>query len=376
MSQPTQPSRDRRPSIPVCDLHCDTVLELQAGASLAAHPDGHVDIERLRRGGVALQVFACFVPSLLPRERARPAADAMLDVLDAACRRHTDSVALVTDARGVEAAVASRRIAVLRAIENGHAIAGDLRNLERFRARGVRYMTLTHGRHLDWAASCGEDWSGDRGLTPFGEDVVREMNRLGVIVDVSHVHERTFWDVTRVATRPFIASHSNAAALCPVARNLTDDQLRALAASGGVVGINFFPGFLDPDYFTTVGTAMPNLFREVEEIEARHVDDPPRRQAAMREVSASIDERVGPPKATVETVVDHIAHVVSVIGDDHVAFGSDFDGVPRSQLPRGVPDCSAFPHILQRLAARGLAEASLRKIGWDNFLRVLRANDQ
>ncbi len=360
----------------VCDLHCDTVLEIQGGARLASNPAGHVDIPRLRRGHVALQVFACFVPSPLAAERANREADALLDVLDAECERNTSDVRLVQDAKGVEAAVAAGKVAALRAIENGHAIASDLRNLERFRSRGVRYMTLTHARHLEWAASSGEEWSGERGLAPFGEEVVREMNRLGIIVDVSHVHERTFWDATRVATRPFIASHSNAAALCPVGRNLTDDQLRAVAASGGLVGINFVPGFLDPDYFPTVGGTMPDLFREVEEIEAKYVDDPPRRQAAMREMSASIDRRVGLPKSTIETVVDHIEHMVRVIGDDHVAFGSDFDGVPPSQLPRGVPDCSAFPQILERLSVRGLGEASLGKIAWGNFLRVLAENDK
>lgn len=359
----------------VCDLHCDTVLELQGGASLASNPDGHVDIARMRRGRIGLQVFACFAPSLLSAARAHREANTLLDILAAACARHAEEARLVQDRNGVEEAVASGKIAVLAAIENGHAIAGDLRNLERFRARGVRYLTLTHARHLEWAASSGEEWSQTRGLTAFGEDVVREMNRLGMIVDVSHVHERTFWDVTRVANRPFIASHSNAAALSPVGRNLTDDQLRAVAASGGLVGVNFFPGFLDPDYFPALGASLPGMFREMEETERRYADDPPRRQAAMREASDSILQRVGAPNASVETVVDHLEHLVRVMGDDHVAFGSDFDGVLHSQVPREVADCSAFPHILDRLAARGFGEQSLRKIAWENFLRVLGENE-
>ncbi len=359
----------------VCDLHCDTLLELEGGTSLASNPAGHVDIPRLRAGRVGLQVFACFVPSGFTATRAHQEANALLDVLAVACARHADEVQLVQDAQGVEAAVSAGKIAVLPAVENGHAIAGDLRNLELFRSRGVRYMTLTHARHLEWAASSGEDWNGERGLTPFGEDVVREMNRLGIIVDVSHVHERTFWDVVRVARRPFIASHSNAAALCPVSRNLTDDQLRAVAASGGVVGINFFPGFLDPDYFPALGASLPGLFRELEETELRYADDPAARQAAMREMSNSILARVGPPKATIETVVDHIERIARVAGEDHVAFGSDFDGVPHSQLPQDVPDCSAFPRLLERLAARGFSEPALRKIAWENFLRVLRENE-
>lgn len=360
----------------VCDLHCDTVLELQGGASLASNPAGHVDIARLRRGHVALQVFACFVPSLLPADRANREADALLDVLEIECDRHRGDVQMVQDAKGVEAAVAAGRIAGLRAIENGHAIASDLRNLERFRSRGVRYMTLTHARHLEWAASSGEDWSGERGLAPLGEEVVREMNRLGIIVDVSHAHERTFWDVTLVSARPFIASHSNTAALCQVGRNLTDDQLRAVGASGGVVGINFFPGFLDPDYFPSVGGSLPDLFRELEQTELRYADDPPARQAAMRELSRRIEAHAGKPRATIETVVDHLEHAIVIAGEDHVAFGSDFDGVPHSQLPRGVPDSTAFPRILERLAARGFSQRVLQKVAWENFLRVLRDHDQ
>jgi membrane dipeptidase len=362
-------------SYPVCDLHCDTLLELEGGASLASNPEGHVDIARLRAGHVGLQVFACFVPSGLNAGRALQQANVLLDVLACACARHADDIQLVQDAQGVNAAAAAGRIAALAAIENGHAIAENLRNLELFRSRGVRYMTLTHARHLEWAASSGEEWTSERGLAPFGEEVVREMNRLGVIVDVSHVHERTFWDVVRVARRPFIASHSNAAALCPVGRNLTDDQLRAVAASGGVVGINFFPAFLDPEYLPALGASLPDLFRQLEEEELRHADDPAGRQAAMRERSNAIAQRVGTPKASIETVVDHLEHIARVAGEDHVAFGSDFDGVPHSQVPRGVSDCSAFPRVLERLSARGIGEQALRKIAWGNFLRVLRENE-
>jgi membrane dipeptidase len=358
---------------PVCDLHCDTVLELHGGADLASNPPGHVDIPRLRQGGVGLQVFACFVPSGLTEERAFRKANDLLDTLEAACARRADDVRLVSDAAGVEAAASEGRIAVLATIENGHAIASDLRNLEHFRSRGVRYITLTHARHLAWAASSGEDWSGDSGLTAFGEEVVREMNRLGIVVDVSHVHERTFWDVARVSTRPFIASHSNAASLCPVARNLTDDQLRALAGSGGMAGINFFPGFLDPDYLPSLGQSLPEMFRLLEEAELKYIDDPAGRLASVRRLSADILARVGPARATIDTVVAHIEHIVKSVGDESVGLGSDFDGVP--QLPRGLPDCSAMPAILDRLRANGSSESSCRKIAWENFMRVLRANE-
>ncbi len=358
---------------PVCDLHCDTVLELQGGADLRSNPQGHIDIPRLQRGGVRLQVFACFVPGGFEPGRANREANALLDVLETACQDHADAVEPADTAAAAEAAQASGKIAVVAALENGLAIAGDLRNLQHFRSRGVRYMTLTHARHLDWAASSGEEWSAERGLTAFGEEVVCEMNRLGMIVDVSHVHERTFWDVARVATRPFMASHSCAAALCPVGRNLSDEQLRAVASAGGMVGVNFFPGFLDPGYFPSLGHSLPEMFRGLEEAELKYADDPPRRLAAVRALSAATLERVGPAHATIDTIADHVVHMVRVAGEDHVGFGSDFDGV--GQLPRDVPDCTAFPQILARLSARGLGERTLRKIAWENFLRVLRDNE-
>lgn len=361
------------PSFPLCDLHCDTALALQGGASLASHPAGHIDIPRLRSGGVALQVFACFVPSGLAPARAYDEANRLLDVVDRECERYPGDLQLVQTAAEVEEAVGRGRIAVLRAIENGLAIAGDLRNLERFRARGVRYITLTHARHLDWAASSGEESPPEHGLTPLGEDIVLEMNRLGVIVDVSHVHERTFWDVARVCGRPFIASHSCAAAICPLGRNLSDDQLRAVAAAGGLVGINFFPGFLDPGHLSSLGKSMSQMFRSLEESELKYIDDPARRLAENEAFAVWVRQQYGPAKASISSIVDHVTHMIAVAGDESVAFGSDFDGV--SQLPSDVPDCAAFPRILDALASRRVGPQSLRRIAWTNFMRVLRAND-
>ncbi len=359
----------------VCDLHCDTVLEIQGGADLAAgNPDGHVDIPRLRKGRVGLQVFACFVPTVLPQERAFGTATNLLSEIDQVCDRYGDHLRKVETAAQAHAAIAKGKIGVLPAIENGHAIASDLRKLAELRRRGVRYMTLTHSRHLEWAASSGEAFSGDHGLTSLGEEVVREMEELGMIIDVSHVHERTFWDVVRLAKKPFIASHSNAAALCPLSRNLTDDQLKAIAASGGMVGINFYPGFLDPAYFKGQETALDRLFADLERMEMAYADDPVRLVAEMHRTGASARETLGPARADIDLVVDHIAHIVELVGDDHVGFGSDFDGV--LDLPRDIPDCGAYPEILIRMAERGFGERSLAKVAGENFLRVLRDNDR
>ena len=202
-------------------------------------------------------------------------------------------------------------------------------------------MTLTHARHLEWAASSGEPWTGASGLTAFGREVVRAMESLGVIVDVSHVHGSTLRDVARIARKPFIASHSCAAALCPASRNLTDDQIKAVAASGGMVGVNFFPGFLDPDYFAGDASALEKLSVDLERIEVEYADDPVRRMAEFHRSGRATRESRGPARADLDLLVAHIRHVVDLVGDDHVGLGSDFDGL--FELPPDVPDCLGLP---------------------------------
>lgn len=354
----------------VCDLHCDTVMEVQAGADLSrGNPAGHVDIPRLRRGQVRLQVFACYIPSILPEGRAYREACTLLDVLDKMCLDCASDLKKVETVQDAAVALDEGRIGVLYAIENGHAIESDLERLELLRRRGVRYMTLTHSAHLPWAASSGGRWIEKSGLNAFGESVVREMENLGILVDTSHVHESTFWDVVRIAKRPFIASHSCASALAPVPRNLTDDQIRAVAASGGMVGVNFFPAFLDPSYLQQLGSSIEDLFSALSRIELEFADDPVAKIAESHRLAEAMKARQGVPICDVGSVAAHIMHIVKLVGDDFVGFGSDFDGVP--DLPKGVPDCSAYPQILQRLANKGLSQHSLRKIAGDNFLRVL-----
>lgn len=359
---------------PVCDLHLDTVLEIQAGADLArGNPEGHVDLARMRTGGVGVLAFACYVSTVLPHGRVFREACDLLDLVAATCARLPGDLAKVDTAAEAEAAVASGRVAIVPAVENGHAIECDLGKLEALRRRGARYLTLTHSRHLEWAASSGEDGAGPGGLTTFGREVVHAMEAMGMIVDVSHVHEGTFWDVVRVARRPFIASHSCASALCPLPRNLTDDQVRAVAASGGMVGLNFFPGFLDPAYFEHGAAALQDLWTELQRIEVECADDPVRRVAESHRLQQRLQESRGPARAGLDSVLAHLLHLVEVAGVDHVGLGSDFDGVP--ELPRGVPDCSVYPRILEGLARAGLGEEAVRKIAWGNFLRVLKATE-
>lgn len=358
---------------PIADLHCDTLLELQGGADIASNPEGHVDIARLRKGGIGLQVFAAFVSSTLPADGAFAEANALFDLFDGMCEAHPEAFVKVRTAQEAEDAIRSGRIAAVPAIENGHAIECDLGNLETLARRGMRYMTLTHVRHLPWAASSNEEGDGPGGLTGFGREVVAALNELGVVVDVSHVHEKTFWDVARVAKRPFIASHSCAAALCPMPRNLTDEQIRTIGASGGVVGLNFYPAFVDPGYLKKRGASMASMFADLERFEIEFLHHPARRNAEIKRAAREAHSFMGPAEAGLDTLCDHLDHMVAIAGEDAVAFGSDFDGI--TDLPQGITGCDSFPGILQRLRERGWSEGKIQKLAWGNFLRVMKATE-
>jgi membrane dipeptidase len=356
------------------DLHCDTVLEIQGGADLVSgNPDGHVDVRRLEEGGVGIQVFAAFVASSRSRGKAFSDALALVDLVDRTCERSGGRLARANTASEARAiAGGGTATAALAAVENGHAIEEDLRKLETLRRRGVVYMTLTHAKNLGWAASSGEDRCPFAGLTAFGRKVVEAMNDLGMIVDVSHVHETTFWDVAKISRKPFIASHSNTFSLCPVPRNLTDDQVRAVAASGGMIGINFFPGFLDATYAKKQDELLGDMFAALDRIEKQHEEDPPGRMREYRRLAREMRTRMASYRPGLDRVVDHVEHLVSLVGDDHVGFGSDFDGV--GDLPDGLEDCARYPALLDRMRERGFSRQSIEKIAAGNFLRVLEAN--
>ncbi len=354
----------------IADLHCDTIIKVQAGADPASD-DPHVEVRlpALERGQVGLQVFACFVSSVLPEARAVTEARVLLGLVDDLCRRHSDRLQRVETAAEVAEAWAAGRMAVVPAVENGHAIGGDLANLQRLREAGARSMTLTHSAHLSWAASSGKPLEDVSGLTIIGEKVVAAMNEMEMIIDVSHVHETTFEDVVRLSRKPFIASHSCASALCPIARNLTDDQIRAVADSGGMVGINFFPGFLDLSYWDRLLETCGDLFSRLDDLELERMDDPAARIEGFRRFGEDLEQRMVGVVVGLERVADHVEHVVSLVGDEHVGFGSDFDGVPT--LPEGISGSDCFPAILDALRRRGFGEQSIERIASGNFLRIL-----
>ncbi|MDX2038064.1 MAG: dipeptidase [Isosphaeraceae bacterium] len=316
---------------------------------------GHTDIPRLKSGGLKAQFWSVYIPS----EHPAPARTVVqqIDIVHRMIERYPETFALAVTADDVEKAVAAGKIASLIGIEGGVAIENDLAQLRAFARLGVRYMTLTHNSTLDWA-DAAIDKPTHGGLSPFGERVVREMNRLGMLVDISHVSPDTMRDALRISRAPVIASHSNAFAICPHPRNVPDDVLRELAKNGGVVGINFYSGFVTP-------RAAEHTRAIREELKKKHPDPADFDKA----FDAWLDEHPV-PRATVVEVVDHIDHIVKTAGIDHVGLGSDFDGI--TSTPEGLDDVATFPRLTDELLRRGYSEGDIRKILGLNFLRALR----
>ncbi len=298
------------------------------------------DLRRLRAGGVDAQFFSIFShPRYLPADAKRRALD-MIQVVYEQVKRHPDDLELARSAADVRRIVAQGRIAALMGLEGGHAIEDDLANLREFYELGVRYMTLTWSNTHNWADS-STDEARHGGLTEFGRDVVREMNRLGMIVDISHVSDETFFDTLEVTRAPVMASHSSVRAIVDHPRNMSDDMLRAVARNGGVVMINFSENYIDPDK----AGVWPSVRHWISNLGWKH--------------------------SPFELVIDHIEHVIRVAGIDHVGLGSDFDGT--LFLPKGMEDVSKFPNITVELLRRGHPEEDVRKVLGENALRVLSA---
>jgi membrane dipeptidase len=334
--------------------------------------EGHTDIPRLAESGITAVWMSAWVDA--PYARTQPDSSferalRYVEAIRAFAARDPARLLFGTTAGDVVRAKREGKIAIFIGVEGGHAIEGSLDNLRALHARGVRYLTLTWNNGTEWAgSSVGLDSTRTGGLTDFGREVVREMNRLGMLVDVSHVSEQTLADVLATTTRPVIASHSSARALNDHPRNLTDEQLRAIAANGGVVNVNFFSRFLDPRYREAVERLEADLESLRDSLAATGAD------------SASIGDRVvarrrerfaALPTTPFSLLVDHVVHVATVAGIDHVGIGSDFDGV--SALPAGMEDVTRLPRIAQALLDRGWSEEDVRKVLGGNMMRVMRA---
>ena len=358
---------------PLIDGHNDLPWEIREKAQgdiSVMNPDGalprqHTDVPRLGQGGVGGVFWAAYVPvERISDGGAAAFALAQIGLIKRMTEQSPElEMALTAD--DVVRIHGAGRVASLIGIEGGHAIENSLDVLRQFHELGVRYMTLTHSSTIDWA-DAATDSARHGGLTRFGEEVVREMNRLGMLVDLSHVSPETMADAIRVSEAPVIFSHSSARALADHPRNVPDDVLRMLRENGGVVMINFYSGFVEP----RGAQQMRNMFDVQRRYREQHPNDP---EAARRAYEQW--RRDNPvPRGTVGTLADHIDHVVKVAGIDHVGLGSDYDGV--TSLPEGMDDVSRFPYLTAELLRRGYSEADVAKVLGGNILRVMRRAEQ
>jgi membrane dipeptidase len=366
------PARALHAEAIVLDTHVDTTpwFEDPEWHFDERHDTGHVDLPRLREGGVDAVFWSIYLGPTEGEGRAIREAVLRMDAVHELVRRHPEDLALATSVQGVRDAVASGRIACLMGIEGGHIIEDSLPALRTFYRLGARYMTLTHSFHTSWADSSGTNEAPEPvhdGLTPFGEDVVREMNRLGMMVDVSHVSDDTFLDVLRVTRAPVIASHSSARAIADHPRNLSDAMLRALGENGGAVMINFYSGYVDADLVAPIRQIFRDLGPSIAALRERHAGDPHGRRRAFRDLMRGRTI----PQTSLDVVLDHIDHALRVAGPGHVGLGADWDGV--ASMPRGLDDVSRLPALTEGLLARGHSPEVVRGVLGANFLRVMEA---
>ncbi|MGW4228614.1 dipeptidase [Streptomyces sp. NPDC004980] len=355
---------------PVVDGHNDLpwALREQVGYDLEARDIAtdqtgvlHTDIPRLRAGGVGAQFWSVYVSTRLTGDDAVSATLEQIDVVGELLARHPVDLRRALTADDMEKARAEGRIASLMGAEGGHSINNSLGTLRALHTLGVRYMTLTHNDNTDWADSA-TDTAQFGGLSEFGRQVVREMNRIGMLVDLSHVAAATMRDALATSVAPVIFSHSSARAVCDHPRNIPDDVLRMLAANGGVAMATFVPKFVLPAAVEWTLAADRNM----REHGLHHLDTTP---AAMR-IHADFETANPRPLATVATIADHLDHMREIAGVDHIGIGGDYDGT--AFLPEGLEDVSGYPHLIAELLTRGWSETDLAKLTWRNAVRVLR----
>ena len=354
----------------IVDGHCDTPYRLHRHN---VHIDEHdteaqLDLRSLVESGITASFFAAYVPPAYAGRGAAKFAHHLIDLIHREVERRPDVLAFCTDTKGIRQAKRDGKAGIMIGVEGGHAIEDSLDILRDLYRRGARYMTLTHVNTNNWCDSSG-DAGRHGGITDFGRDVVRTMNDIGMIVDISHVSDNAFHDVIETTRVPIVATHSSCRALCRHPRNLTDDMLRVLAKNDGVCMINFFSAFVNDSVAQAIIHAQKRPEKNAgsgtggtEELP----DDRTDWDAYLAWFTA-----LGCPTAELEDVVDHIIHAAMVAGVDHVGIGSDFDGVPA--LPDGLQTAAALPALTARLLARGMSEPEVEKVLGENFLRVLEA---
>jgi len=353
----------------VIDTHTDTTQRFIDGDfDLAPRNEkGSVDIPRMKEGGLDAVFFAVWMPSKVRGPIAVERALKQIEAVHAQVNKHSNDLVFATTADQIRAARAKKKIAVLLAVEGGHMINSDLAVLREFADKGVRYMTLTHSGNCEWADS-STDKPIHNGLSPFGKQVIAEMNRLGMMVDVSHVSDKTFHDVLAASKAPIIASHSNCRALCDHPRNMSDDMIRELAAKGGVIQINFHVGFLSQK-FRNAERTDPKINQAIGiEVQKRCGNKEGCQLIEGDRITREFVEAGKLPRVDWTEIIDHIDHAVKIAGINHVGIGSDFDG---ANMPFGMEDASMLPKITDALLQKGYTEGDVKKILGENTLRLM-----
>lgn len=353
----------------VIDTHVDTTQRfLDGDFDLGARGSlGSVDIPRMREGGVGAIFFAIWVPSKVTGAEAVRRGVVQIDRVREQVRKHASELAMATTAEEVRRAHQKNKIAVLMGVEGGHMIANDLAVLRTYAAMGARYMTLTHTGNVEWA-DASTDKPVHNGLTDFGRDVIREMNRLGMMVDVSHVSDKTLEDVLETSEAPVFASHSSCHAICESPRNLSDGLMRAIAAKGGMIQINFHAGFLSQEFRDTE-RAHPEWDKAIALEVQRQCGDREGMQLIVGDsLTREYVSRGDLPRVEWTKIIEHLDHAVKMAGIEHVGLGSDFDG---ANMPYGMEDASKLPQITEALLQLGYSEGDVKKILGENTLRFM-----
>jgi membrane dipeptidase len=355
------------------DTHNDVTSATVAGLDIGKPNTDHMtDVERMKKGGMGAQFFAAFVASSYVE--GNRSANRTLQMIDTVrhdiVEQHPADFVFATTAEDIRRAHREHKIAALIGIEGGHAIEDSLRLLRRYYDEGVRYMTLTHSNSNHWADSSGDANKPNNGLSDFGKQVVLEMNRLGMMVDIAHVADKTFWDTLETSKAPIFSSHSSCRAISPVPRNMTDEMIVALARKGGAVQINFSCDFLNPDVAKANSGTADKVRAIRDQLIPKYANDPDGLRKAMQEARRQVGAAPG-PRATLADVVKHIDHVVAIAGVDAVGLGSDFDGV--GCAPVDLDSVDKWPNLTRALLEEGYTAAEIRKIYGENTLRVMEA---
>ena len=357
----------------IVDMHADTVQRVIDETVDINQPlgDGHLDAVRAKEGGLDAQFFSIWVePQLFGGggAAAMKRADIQIEAIRNLPIKHPETWELATTADDVRRASAAGKIAALMGLEGGYAIDEKIENVKRYYDMGVRYMSPAWSVSTSWAGSSGDAVGESRGLNDFGKQVVREMNRLGMMVDVSHVSDKTFWDIVNTSTKPVVATHSGCRAIANVPRNLTDEMIVALAKTGGVVNVIFYPEHIEPGWSEKKKKVDAEIASLVEQASAEEQGTAAQKKLARDRVRAQEYLKRLPP-VSVSRIADHIDHIVKLVGIDHVGIGSDFDGV--QAVPADMKSVADLPNLTKELLRRGYSESDIDKILGGNMLRVM-----